>query len=181
MTFWKFHTLLHDFLVNRKQRVLLNELVSSWANIKTGVPQGSILGQKLFLIYINDLPKCLSSNAKLFADNTLFSVIHYSSATRNELNDNSAYQWKMSSYPDPNKKAQEVVFSGKTKKINRPTLTFSKSTVSQTTFQKHLGVLLDSSLSFDEHLISIQNKTNKTIGLHHKWQNTLPKQALIPI
>ena len=103
MTFWKFHTLLHDFLVNRKQRVLLNELVSSWANIKAGVPQASILGQKLFLIYTNGLPKGLSSNAKLFADNTLFSVIHYSSATRNELNDNSAYQWKMSSYPDPNK------------------------------------------------------------------------------
>ena len=52
---------------------------------------------------INGLPKGLSSNAKLFADNTLFSVIHYSSAMRNELNDNLAYQWKMSSYPDPNK------------------------------------------------------------------------------
>ena len=56
-----------------------------------------------FLIYINDLPRGLSSNAKLFADNTLlFSVIHDSSTTRNELNDdfvkinNWVYQWKMS-------------------------------------------------------------------------------------
>ena len=155
---------------------------------KAGVPQGSILGPLLFLIYINDLPKGLSSNAKLFADDTsLFSVIHDSSTTRNELNDdlvkisNWAYQWKMSFNPDPNKQAQEVIFSRKTKKLNHPPLTFSKSTVSQSTYQKHLGVILDASLSFDEHLISVQSKTNKTIGLLRKLQNTLPRQALITI
>ena len=49
--------------------------------------------------------------------------------------------------PDPNK--QEVIFSRKTKKINHPPLTFSKSTVSQSTSQKHLGEILDSSLSLD--------------------------------
>ena len=113
----KLHKRLHDFLVNRKQRVVLNDQVSSWANVKSGVPQGSILGPLLFLIYINDLPKGLSSNAKSFADDTLFSVIHDSSTTRNELNDdllklnNWAYQWKMSFNPDPNKQAQEVIFS----------------------------------------------------------------------
>ena len=155
-------------------------------------PRGLILRQ-VFLkvqspVYINDLPKGLSSNAKLFADDTsLFSVIRDSSNTRNELNDdlvkisNWAYQWKMSFNPDPNKQAQEVIFSRKTKKLNHPPLTFSKSTVSQSTYQKHLGVILDASLSFDEHLISVQSKTNKTIGLLRKLQNTLPRQALITI
>ena len=51
------------------------------------------------------------------------------------------------------------------KQINHTFILFSKSTVSQTTSQKYLGVILDSSLSFDEHLISVQSKTNKTIGL----------------
>ena len=84
----KLHKLLHDFLVNRKQGVVLNGQVSSWANIKVGVTQGSIMSPLLFLIYISDLPKVLSSNAKLPADDTsLFSVIHDSSTTRNELND----------------------------------------------------------------------------------------------
>ena len=166
----------------------MNGQVSSWSNVKAGAPQSSILGPLLFLIYINDLPKGLSSNAKLYADDTsLFFVIHGSSTTRNELNDdlvkisNWEYQWKMSFNPDLNKQAQEVIFSRKTKKLNHPPLTFSKSTVSQSTYQKHLGVILDASLSFDEHLISVQSKTNKTIGLLRKLQNTLPRQALITI
>ena len=104
----KLHKLLYDFLANRKQRVVLNGQVSSWANVKSDFPQGSVLGPLLFLIYFNDLPKGVSSNSKLLADNTLFSVIHDSSTTRNELNDdlvkinNWAYQWKMSFNPGPN-------------------------------------------------------------------------------
>ena len=69
--------ILPDFLRNRKQRVTLNVQSSSWTNVNAGVPQGSILGPLLFLICINDLPDGLSSNAKLFADDTsLFSVVH---------------------------------------------------------------------------------------------------------
>ena len=60
--------ILSDFLRNRKQRIMLNGQFSSWTKVNTGIPQGSILAPLLFLIYINDLPDSLSSNAKLFAD-----------------------------------------------------------------------------------------------------------------
>ena len=67
--------ILEDFLTGRKQRVVLNGRFSSWADIHTGVPQGSILGPLLFLIYINDLSNDITIKCKLFADDTsLFSV-----------------------------------------------------------------------------------------------------------
>ena len=79
--------LLCDFLRNRKQRVLLNGQISDWSDVRAGVPQGSMLGPLLFLIYINDLSEGLPSNAKLFADDTsLFSVIHDSNTSALELN-----------------------------------------------------------------------------------------------
>ena len=68
--------ILTDFLDNRTQRVILNGQYSSWAKVEAGVPQGSILGPLLFLIYINDLSDNLALKPKLFADNTsLFSVV----------------------------------------------------------------------------------------------------------
>ena len=130
--------LLTDFLKNRKQRVTLNGQTSSWTEVNAGVPQGSILGPLVFLIYINDLPDGLSSNVKRFADDTsLFSVVHDIHSSASELNkelkaiNKWAFQWKMSFNPDPNKQAQEVIFSRKSKNMCHPPLTFNKSKIFQ--------------------------------------------------
>ena len=78
---------MSNFLRNRKQSVALNLQTFSWTDVNAGVPQGSILDPLLFLIYINDLADGLSSNAKLFADDTsLFSVVHNANTTAKELN-----------------------------------------------------------------------------------------------
>ena len=66
----KYFGLIDSFLSDRFQRVLLNGQTSKWSQIKAGVLQGSILGPLLFLVYINDLPEGLTSNVKLFADDT---------------------------------------------------------------------------------------------------------------
>ena len=103
--------LLKDFLKERKQYIVLNRQVSTWENINPGVPQGSILGPLLFLIYINDLTEGLTTRDKLFKDDTsLFSAVHDTQTSANDLNkdlktiNNWAFQWKMNFNPDPTKK-----------------------------------------------------------------------------
>ena len=83
MVYFKFQTydidgkllkLLKCYLKGRQRWVLLNGETSSWKSILAGVPQGSVLGPLLFLIYINDLPDGLTSLCKIFAEDTsLFS------------------------------------------------------------------------------------------------------------
>ena len=164
--------IMEDFLANRYQRVVLNGQVSKWAAVNAGVPQGSILGPLLFLIYINDLLTGLSSNSRLFADDiTLFSVARDMTSSANILNNdllkinNWAYQWKMSFNPYPSKQAQEVIFSRKIKKPSHASLIFNNNKVIQTPYQKHLSMLLDHEFSFGEHLKYVANKVNKLIGL----------------
>ena len=80
--------ILQDFLRNRKQRVVLNEQCSSWADVNAGVLQGSILGPLLFLLYINDLSDGLKSECKLFAyGNSLFSVVNDIITSASDLNE----------------------------------------------------------------------------------------------
>ena len=94
---------------------------------------------------------------------------------------NWAFQWKMRFNPDPNKQAQEVIFSRKINKINHPPLYFNENLVKLSSTQKHLGMILDTKLDFSLHLKNVQNKVNKTIGLLRKLQDTLPRTSLITI
>ena len=72
----RFLALSTSFLRDRKQRTVLNGQCSSWVDILAGVPQGSILGPLLFLVYMNDLTTNLKCNVKLYADDTsLFTVV----------------------------------------------------------------------------------------------------------
>ena len=84
-----FLNLLQDLLKEIKQRVVLNGQVFTWENINTGALLGSTLGLLLFLIYINGLTEGLTTNAKLFADDTsLFSVVYNTQTSANDLHKN---------------------------------------------------------------------------------------------
>ena len=102
---------------------------ADYSTIESGVPQGSVLGPLLFLIYINNLEKNIKSNVNFFADDTmLFSIVNDPLISANELNHDLniinqwAYQWKVEFNPDPSKQATEVLFSCKQKSTIHPSL-----------------------------------------------------------
>ena len=180
--------IFEDFLRNRKQRVVLNGQTSNWKNTHAGVPQGSLLGPLLFLIYINDLAENLSSNPKLFAYHaSLFSVVRDLNTSANEINDDLkkieawVHQWKMSFNAELLKQAQEVIFSRKRNKPHHPDIIFNGSPVKKSSYQKHLVMFLDSKLDFDEHIKGVFDKTSKYIGLICKLRNFLPRPSLLQI
>ena len=111
-------------------------------------------------MYVNNL----TSNTKLFAhDTSLFSVVQKINPITTDLNSDLSetsdwtFQWKMNLIPDPNKQAQEVIFSRKINKINHSPLLFNQNLVRSSSTQKHLAMVLDTKL-----------KSNLVFNLHPK-------------
>ena len=177
--------LLKDYLHDRQQRVVLNDQTSDWRKTNSGISQGSVLGPLLFLIIRNDLPDGITSLCKIFADDTsFFSNVYDIDTSVKELNfdleKNSkwAFQWKMQFNPDPNKQANKVVFSRKTKNSSHPPVAFNNNVIKKYPHHKHLGIVLDSKLDFKFQKIK---KCNKLIGLIRRLSVNVPKNALLTI
>ena len=150
--------------------MVLNGSSSLFLPIESGVAQGSVLGPLSFLVYINDLEINIKSKIKFFADDTmLFSVVHDPDLTAKDLNldlntiKNWAYQWKMSFNPDPSKQAVEILFSQKKPSVLHPPIYFNDNIVLRKDAHKHLGITLDSKLTFSDHITEKMRITNKHI------------------
>ena len=182
----KLFKLFQNYLSNRKQRVVLNGFSSDYSSIESRIPPGSVFGPLLFLIYINDLEKNIKSNVKFSADDTmLFSIVNNPTISANELNHDLkvisqwAYQWKMKFNPNLNKQATELLFSCKQIGPNHPSLFFNESVVPTVIEQKHLGLILDSKLSFERHVNEKIIKAKKGIGIIKYLSKFLPLKLLI--
>ena len=140
--------------------------------MESGVAQGSVLGPFLFLLCINALTDNISSDMRLFADDSsLFTCVNGVNQTHDKLCMDLqtitawAYQWKMIFNPDITKQAIEVIFSCKKQKPNHPDLNFNGIPVARESFTKHLGVYLDSRLNFSKHIKEQVLKATKGVSL----------------
>ena len=129
-------------------------------------------GASRLLIYINDLVDNISSKAKLFADDTsLFTVVHDVDIAADQLNrdlkviSNWPHQWKMQFNPDKNKQAIQVIFFQRKEAIAHSPVFFNGSEVVVKVEHKHLGMILDSKLSFQSHVREAIIKARKGIGI----------------
>ena len=161
------------FLSQRSQRVVIRGTASESFAVTSGVPQGSVLGPVLFLIYINDLPLEIISPLSLFADDSkIFTkIISDRNRKENSIKGNEVLQndleaikswadrWKMSFNIDKCK----VMHLGS----SNPKHAYSMGgrNLMETATEKDLGVLFDSELDFDKHIRGIVNKANRMLGM----------------
>ena len=136
----------------RRQRVVLPGAISDWVNIKAGVPQGSILGPLLFLIFINDIVNDIGSNIRLFADDTSLYIIvdnpQTSSETLNaDLEKVSALAktWLVSFNP---LKTESLINTRKIHKPTHPPIFMQNQQIQEVTSHKHLGLNVMRKLKF---------------------------------
>ena len=114
----------------------------------------------------------------------MFTVVEDSNTAANDMNHDLelisqwAYDWKMSFNPDPQKQAVELVFSKKNIEIHHPVIHFNNIPVTKVEEHKHLGVVLDSKLSFSTHIKAAISKTRKGIGLLRCLSKYLPRYTL---
>ena len=179
---------MESYFSSRFQRIVLKWQTSSWRPIPADVPQGSILGPLLFLIYINDVPEGLKSNAKLFADDTSFCSIakNKNDSTKNLTHDLSliskcVFKWKMLFNSDSTKPAQEVIFSRKNGDSAHPNTSFNDMSVERASQQKNLRIYLDKRLNFKMHIETVLCKVNKGSSIIKNLRYTLPRKSLLTI
>ena len=160
----KINKWIESFLLNRTQQVLVEGETSCTGPVLSGVPQGSVLGPTLFLVYINDLGDGIKSTVRLFADDTmLYSSVREEAdqiALQEDLNKLETWEerWQMSFNVD---KCHQLTVTNKTKK-RETSYTLHGQTLEKVTDAKYLGVEISEKLNWKTHINSITSKANKS-------------------
>ena len=174
--------LLSSFLFGRKQMTVINGVQSDLKEIKCGVPQGSILGPLLFLIYINDLPNSTENlHYILFADDT--SIFCKSSDPQTLYNHLNIQLLSISKWMKANKlilnidKTNYMLFGTRTTIQPHFNLIYSNKIINRVSTTKFLGVHIDEKLSWNHHINNLCQILSRNVGILYKLQ-FLPQNVL---
>ena len=156
---------IRDFLTERTQRVVVDGAESGWKNVISGVPQGSVLGPVLFLIYINDLPDVITSSVKIFADDTkVFGNANSDSEVTILQRDIDALAaWSYSWQLPFNVQKCKVMHLGYRNQMQDYKL--NGIPLQSVSNEKDLGIVIDSELNFHLQTAQIVAKSFKMLGI----------------
>ena len=158
---------LTHFLTNRRQRVVVNGVSSDWSPVLSGVPQGTVLGPILFLLFINDLPNGITSHVKLFADDSVLYRPITSTDDHHALQEDLYYlerwadKWQMKFAP---KKCYVMTITLKREKSQFP-YSLCGSTLEGVGLQKYLGIYITSTLNWSKQADEVKKKANAVLGI----------------
>ena len=170
--------LFRGYLTERQQYVDYNETSSSLEHISTGVPQGSILGPLLFIIYINDIAQS-SAYFKFITyadDTTLCGTIAGQIDIENiEMELKNVTEWlKINKLSLNVKKTKAMLFHMPQKKIIIPTIKINGTLIEFVDNFNFLGINLNKHLNWNPHVTNVSNKLVKTVGVLNILKKTLP-------
>ena len=155
--------LIHDYLLNRKQRTRINNSYSTWVEIVLGVPQGSILGPLLFSIFLTDLFFIANSMdiANYADDNTPYATANDIDSLIASLEEasKSLFTWFDNNLLKSNADKCHLLVSSNEK----VTIKIGSHEIANTKLEKLLGVHLDRGLSFDFHISEICKKASRKV------------------
>lgn len=178
------HSLIESYLSTRQQFVSLNNVNSATKPINIGVPQGSILGPLLFLIYINDLPNATSPIPRLFADDTCL-VLSNSSFSSLETECNKELE-KLKNWCSANElqinpnKSSALIIPSTLNSINPDLqMSYDDCIIKCENSCKYLGIFLDNNLHFKPNIMQTEAKISKAVGILSKVRNLFPKNTLL--
>ena len=166
----KIYEWIANFLYSRKQRVLVNGHSSRWESVVSGVPQGSVLGPVLFLIFINDIPEAMNSITKLFADDTKIyrTISSHEDKLRLQEDVQRATDWSNRWQMPFNIKKCKMMQIGLQTQGSDYQISNSEgalSTITSVDSEKDLGVSFDGRLTFNSHVGLKVKKANRNLGL----------------
>ncbi|MCG7879037.1 MAG: endonuclease/exonuclease/phosphatase family protein [Candidatus Thiodiazotropha taylori] len=171
-----------NYLSYRSQRVVLPGASSSWKPIRAGVPQGSILGPLLFLVYINDIVNDIHCSIRLFADDTsLYIIVENPIEAAQLLNADLerihqwANQWLVSFNPA---KSEALLLSRKLNKPNHPQVTMNNQAITEVNTHKHLGLIFSNDCTWHDHLDEVRSKAWKRINVMRRLKFLLDRKSL---
>ena len=177
------HQWLASYLSDRMQYVSVKNKLSSTSKLKYGVPQGSILGPLLFIIYINDIPN-ISTIAKfiLYADDANIIITGDNIAEiESKFKDLSE---ALSTWVSSNglllnsKKTNYMIFAkNKNNSFDKFIPKLNNIPIARKNVARFLGVLVDDRLSWSNHIAAIKSKMSKYIGILYKLKGILPQKA----
>ena len=168
-------------MCQRKQRAVIGGTPSSWSDVTSGIPQGSVLGPTLFLIYINDLPEVVISMVKLFADDTkLYSVVNnQQEAEKLQMDLDNICMWSEKWQLNFNTGKCKHMHIGKINENEQREYYMTKNNQRRsiiTIQEEDLGVTIDNQMKFVSHIQASVKKANRNLGIIKRTFRILTKQ-----
>lgn len=158
-----------SFLSERKQRVVRGDAVSDWVSVTSGVPQGSVLGPVLFVIYVNDLPRKLKCECKLFADDSkILADVSTNQGAKDLQHDlDVVKQWESDWLLRLNSKKCHVLHFGKKNPQTHYHLTDPGGNVplAVSSVERDLGVYISNNLKWEVQCDKVVAKANRMLGI----------------